>query len=60
MKAYLWTTGTVFGLLTLVHIWRAIAESPLLARDPWYVLSTVFSAALCLWAWRLIRASPRA
>jgi hypothetical protein len=60
MKAYLWTTGTIFGLLTLAHVWRAIAESPLLAKDPWYVLTTVLSAALCLWAWRLIRASPRA
>ena len=59
MKAYLVTTGTVFGLLTLVHIWRAVAESPALARDPWYVLTTALSAALCLWAWRLIRASAR-
>jgi len=26
MKAYLVTTGTLFGLLAVLHIWRAIAE----------------------------------
>jgi hypothetical protein len=28
MKAYLITTGVVFGLLTLAHIWRIVAEEP--------------------------------
>ena len=59
MKAYLLTTGAVFGLVTLAHVWRAIAESPALARDPWYVLLTLLSAALAVWAWRLVRAIPR-
>jgi hypothetical protein len=53
MKAYVITTGAVFGLLTLAHIWRIIAE-PHLARDPWYILITVAAAALSLWAWRLL------
>ena len=60
MKAYLLTTGTVFGLLTLVHVWRAIAESTLLSSDPWFILITVLSAALCVWAFRLLRLSARA
>jgi len=55
MKAYLLTTGTVFGLLTIVHIWRVIAESSALARDPWFILITLLSAGLCLWAFRLFR-----
>lgn len=55
MKAYLLTTGTVFGLLALVHIWRVIAESSSLARDPWFLLITVTAAALCAWAIRLLR-----
>ena len=59
MKAYVMTTGAVFGLLTLAHLWRVIEEGPHLARDPWYVLITVAAAALCVWAWRLIRLSPR-
>jgi hypothetical protein len=54
MKAYVMITGAVFGLLTLAHIWRVIAEKPHLAREPWYVLITAVGAALCLWAVRLL------
>ena len=59
MKAYVMTTGAVFGLLTLAHIWRAIEEGPHLATEPWYVLITVAAAVLCLWALRLLWRSPR-
>jgi hypothetical protein len=59
MRAYLLTTGTVFGLITLAHIWRVFTESPWLARDPWYILLTILSAALCFWAVRLLRRSAR-
>lgn len=58
MKAYVMTTGVLFGLLTLAHLWRIIEERPL-ATDPWYVLITVAAAALCFWAWRLLRLSRR-
>lgn len=59
MKAYVMTTGAVFGLLTLAHIWRVIAEGRHLATEPWYVLITVATAALCFWAVRLLWRSPR-
>jgi len=59
MKAYVITTGAVFGLLTLAHIWRVIEEGPQLATEPWYVLITVAAAVLCLWALRLLWRSPR-
>jgi hypothetical protein len=59
MKAYVMTTGALFGLLTLAHLLRMITESRRLATDPWYVLITVVTAALCLWAWRLLRVSTR-
>ena len=59
MKAYVMTTGTVFGLLTLAHIWRAIEEGPHLAAEPWFILLTVATAALCLWALRLLWRWPR-
>ena len=55
MKAYVVTTGAVFGLLTLAHIWRAVAEGPHLATDPWFVLITITAAALSFWAWRVLR-----
>jgi hypothetical protein len=60
MKAYLWTTGTLFGLITISHIWRVISESRSLARDPFFVLLTLLSAGLCFWALRLVRSSARA
>ncbi|MBA2707900.1 MAG: hypothetical protein H0U59_08870 [Gemmatimonadaceae bacterium] len=55
MKAYVATTGVVFGLLTLAHLWRVVAEDRNLATDPWYVLITVAAAGLSLWAWRVLR-----
>ena len=55
MKSYVMTTGAVFGLLTLAHVWRVIEEGPHLLRDPWWVLITVAAAALSLWAWRVLR-----
>lgn len=54
MKAYLLTTGAVFGLLTLVHVWRMIVEASS-TRDPWVLLVTVISAVLAGWAFRLAR-----
>jgi hypothetical protein len=59
MKAYVVTTGAVFGLITLAHVLRIIAEGPHLVTDPWYVLLTLVAAALGLWAWRLLRLTSR-
>ncbi len=59
MKTYVVTTGVIFGLITLAHIWRVIEEGPQLARDPWYVLLTIAAAVLCIWAVRLLWRSPR-
>lgn len=58
MKAYVKTTGVVFGLITLAHILRIIAEGPHLMTDPWYVLLTVAAGALAFWAWRVLRLTP--
>ena len=59
MKAYVITTGAVFGLLTLAHIWRVFAGEAHLATDPWFILLTVAAGTLCLWAWRLLRLTTR-
>ena len=59
MKAYLMTTGAVFGLITVAHVWRMVAEWPRMASDPGYILLTLAAAALGLWAWRLLRLSAR-
>ena len=52
MKAYLITTGVIFGLITVAHLVRIIAE-PHLATDPIYIVLTLLAAALSVWAWRL-------
>ena len=54
MRAYLVTTGTIFALIVLAHVWRVIAESTTLARDPWFVALTLLAAGLSVWAWRLV------
>jgi len=54
MKAYLITTGTVFGLITVAHIWRILEEGWHLAKDPVYLLLTIAAAGLSGWAWRLL------
>jgi hypothetical protein len=59
MKAYLITTGTVFGLIVLAHIWRVFAEGARLATDPVFVVLTIAAAALSCWAWRLLSRSAR-
>ena len=60
MKAYVITTGVVFGLLTIAHVLRIIGENHALAADPAYIAITAASAALCVWAFVVLRrASPR-
>ena len=54
MRAYVVTTGILFGLLTLAHLLRMVYESRALATDPGYLLITAASAALCVWACVLI------
>jgi hypothetical protein len=58
MKAYVMTTGTIFGLLVVAHIWRMIVERQV-ATDPFYITITLAAAAMRFWAWRVLRLSPR-
>ena len=55
MKAYVMITGVVFGLITVAHVLRVIAEGPHLMMEPWYLVLTAATASLCVWAWRLVR-----
>ena len=58
MKAYIVTTGTLFGLIVVAHLLRIVAE-PHLAADPWYILLTAAAAGMSVWAWRAARSLPR-
>jgi hypothetical protein len=59
MKAYLITTGTLFGLITMAHVWRMIEEGMELVQQPWYVLLTIVTAAMTVWAFNLLRVLNR-
>jgi nicotinamide riboside transporter PnuC len=59
MKAYVVTSGGIFGLLTIAQLLRIAFENRHLATDPAYILITLASAILCIWAWRVLRQSNR-
>jgi len=59
MRAYVITSGIVFALLTLAHIWRGIVEGAHLATEPWFILLTLATAGLSVWAARLLWRPPR-
>lgn len=55
MRAYLAITGTLFGLLFLLHIWRVIAEWNGFNSGAGLVLLTAMIAlGLSVWAVRLL------
>lgn len=59
MKTYIATTGTIFGLLALSHVWRCIAERQSMAAHPGsFALMAGLggvAAVFALWAMRLLR-----
>jgi hypothetical protein len=59
VKTYVMTTGTVFGLLALVHAWRAIQEGGGIGKDPWFLVITAAAAGLSVWAFTVLRRSSR-
>lgn len=59
MKAYVITTGVLFGLLTAAHVARMATEDVRFVTDPWYLAITAATAALCVWAFVVLRRAPR-
>jgi hypothetical protein len=53
------TTGAVFGLIVVAHVWRVAVEGPALAKDPVYILLTLAAGALAIWSWRVLQVIPR-
>jgi hypothetical protein len=54
MRAYLITTGVLFALVAVAHVWRVVAESSALATDPWFVALTILAVVMSAWAFRLL------
>ena len=59
MRAYVLTTGVIFGLLAVAHLFRVVGESHHLATDPWFLIITVIAALLSVWAFTVARRIPR-
>ena len=55
MKAYVVTTGTIFGLITLAHGYEVVDRGRLFGSDAVIVALT---AALAVWSWRVARTIP--
>lgn len=53
MRTYVMTTGVIFGLLVVAHVWRMLVEGHL-ASQPEYIVITLIAALLSLWAFRLV------
>jgi hypothetical protein len=55
MKAYVIASGGIFTLLTLAHIVRIFIEGHHFLTEPVFILFTLISAALSIWAWLVLR-----
>ena len=54
MKAYLITTGMLFGALAALHVYVVVQRGPALATDPWPAIVLVIAGAMSIWAGRLL------
>ena len=63
MTAYLSTTGALFGIMAVIHIWRAADEWPHGAPSASFLgmmaALILIPAALSLWALLLLQKTPR-
>lgn len=63
MKAYLITTGLLFAIMALLHVWRAIAEWPKSGLNAPFLMEmtllVLVPAALAFWAWQVLRSDKR-
>ena len=53
MKAYVMTTGSLFGLITAAHGYEVLDRGRVFGSDAAVV---VVAASLAVWAWRVTRA----
>lgn len=58
MKTYVVVTGSLFALLTFVHVWRYLVERSV-GSDPFFITVTAISTALAVWAVRLMARPTR-
>jgi hypothetical protein len=63
VKAYLIITGTIFGLIAILHVHRTVSEWSRRASDPGFYVEGpglgLVAAGLCVWGFRLLWRSAR-
>ncbi len=59
MRTYVATTGVIFALLAIAHVFRVVQEGQQLAADPFFIGTTAVAAAMSAWAWRVLHAAQR-
>ncbi|MEP6990938.1 MAG: hypothetical protein ABJA80_08425 [bacterium] len=59
MRTYVVTTGVIFALLAIAHVFRVVQEGQQVATNPFFAGITVAAAAMSVWAWRVLRAGQR-
>jgi hypothetical protein len=62
MKAYLITTGTLFGVLAALHVWDTVTSWSRIAGDPSFLVMPslgLVAAGLSVWAFRLLGSAAR-
>jgi hypothetical protein len=59
MRAYIIISGLIFGALTVAHLLRIAMENRHLAAEPMFLVITLLSATLCIWALTLLKRLKR-
>ena len=55
MRAYVITSGLVFGLVVVAHIARVLVEGIQVAGSLPFALGTILALGLCAWAIHVLR-----
>lgn len=54
MRAYVMTSGSLFGLLVLAHVARLFAEGAGVLESPMFVVTSLLAAGMAAWAVRVL------
>lgn len=57
MRSYIITSGVLFGLLVLVHGFRLVVEGLGPLSNPIFLVSTLSSVGMSVWAWFALKAA---
>jgi hypothetical protein len=54
LRCYVIATGIAFALIFLAHVARALAEGTAILREPMFILTSILSLGLAVWALVLV------